>query len=183
MKRYFGLLLFISVSLFFTGCKKNTPAIDQLPPATQTGARTFGCLVNGKVFKPKGDLFTGPRLSCAYQYNNGGYSFQLHAKQDIGNGLLSIGVFTDSLPISQGVIIKLSEPDVKGKSYGLHGKYTPEGLGSLYYTQPGGTGELHITKFDETNRIVSGTFWFDAVNSNGEKVQVREGRFDMHYTL
>ncbi|MEJ7676395.1 MAG: hypothetical protein WKG06_00640 [Segetibacter sp.] len=46
-----------------------------------------------------------------------------------------------------------------------------------------GTGELHITKFDETNRIVSGTFWFDGVNTNSEKVQVREGRFDMPYTL
>ncbi|MEJ7676398.1 MAG: hypothetical protein WKG06_00655 [Segetibacter sp.] len=30
-------------------------------------------------------------------------------------------------------------------------------------------GELKITKLDETNRIVSGTFWFDAVNKNGEK--------------
>lgn len=183
MKLYVYLLLFISSSFFFAGCRKNKPAIDQLPPATQTGARTFGCLVDGKVFKPKGDLFSGPRLSCAYQYNNGGYSFQLKAKQDIGNGLLSIGIFTDSLPISQGVIIKLYEPFVKGKSFGLHGKYITGSSGSLYYSQPSGTGELHITKFDERNQIVSGTFWFDGVNDNGEKVLVREGRFDMPYTL
>jgi len=182
MKLYLCLLFFISLS-FLPGCKKNKPAINQLPPATQTGARTFGCLVNGKVFKPKGDLFSGPIQSCAYQYNNGGYSFQLKAKQDIGNGLLSIGIFTDSLPISQGEIIKLSEPDVKGKSYGLYGKYISGSSSSLYYSQPSGTGELHITKFDERNQIVSGTFWFDAVDSNGEKVEVREGRFDMPYTL
>lgn len=43
-------------------------------------------------------------------------------------------------------------------------------------------GELTITHLDEERQIVSGTFWFDAVNKQGEKVQVREGRFDMRYT-
>ena len=52
-----------------------------------------------------------------------------------------------------------------------------------YLTTSSIKGELKITKFDELNRIVSGTFWFDATNSDGEKVQVREGRFDMNYTL
>lgn len=182
MKQYLYLLIFISVS-FFPGCKKNKPAIDQLPLATQTGAETFGCLVDGKAFKPKGDPFGGPILSCAHQYINGSHSFQLHAKQDVDDDLLSIGIFSNGLAISQGMIIILYEPDVKGKGYGLHGKYTPEGLGSLYDTQSSGTGELHITRFDETKRIISGTFWFDGINDNGEKVQVREGRFDMHYTL
>ena len=29
--------------------------------------------------------------------------------------------------------------------------------------------------------IQSGTFWFDAVNEKGKKVEIREGRFDMHF--
>ena len=29
--------------------------------------------------------------------------------------------------------------------------------------------------------IVSGTFWFDAVNTAGETIQIRSGRFDMNY--
>ncbi|MEJ7676404.1 MAG: DUF6252 family protein [Segetibacter sp.] len=181
MKRYLYLLLFISIS-FFPGCKKNKPAIDQLPLATQTGAGTFGCLVDGKVFKPKGSPFAGPILSCAYQYINDGYSFQLKARQDIGDETLSVGLFTDSLAIAQGQTIKLFQNSV-GKAYGQIGKYKIGSSGSLYYTIPTGFGEIKITKFDETNRIVSGTFWFDAINSNSEKVQVREGRFDMHYTL
>jgi Family of unknown function (DUF6252) len=40
------------------------------------------------------------------------------------------------------------------------------------------TGELTITKFDEINKIASGTFWFNAENDKGEKVEVRDGRFD-----
>jgi hypothetical protein len=42
-------------------------------------------------------------------------------------------------------------------------------------------GELKITKIDVSKSIVSGTFWFDAVNSKGEKVEIREGRFDWNY--
>lgn len=179
MIRQIIILLISFATLFFFQCRKN----NQLPPETQTGANTFGCLVNGKVFKPKGSPFGGPILSCAYQNINGGYSFQLKAKQDLGDELLSIGLFTDSLPIAQGETIKLSQHHVSGKSYGLHGKY-PRGMnGMLYYTEPVGSGELHIIKFNKTNQIVSGTFWFDGVNTSGEKVQVREGRFDMKYTL
>jgi len=41
-------------------------------------------------------------------------------------------------------------------------------------------GELHIRHFDLEHQIVSGTFWFDAVDTlTGKVVQVREGRFDM----
>ncbi len=42
-------------------------------------------------------------------------------------------------------------------------------------------GELKINKLDEINQIVSGTFWFDALNEKGEKVEVREGRFDVKF--
>ncbi len=42
------------ISLFtFSQCKKNKNEEPQLPPETTTGANTFGCKVNGKVFVPK----------------------------------------------------------------------------------------------------------------------------------
>ncbi len=41
-------------------------------------------------------------------------------------------------------------------------------------------GELKITKLNTQQRIISGTFWFDAILS-GEKIEIREGRFDMRY--
>ncbi|CAN5220698.1 hypothetical protein BH23BAC2_BH23BAC2_12240 [soil metagenome] len=43
------------------------------------------------------------------------------------------------------------------------------------------SGEIKFTKFDDINGIVSGTFWFDAINEEGEVVEIREGRFDMKY--
>ncbi|MGI4884718.1 MAG: hypothetical protein ACRYFR_07130 [Janthinobacterium lividum] len=48
-------LLLLSLALLL-GCKKNEQApVDQLPPATQTGANTFGCLLNGQTWTPKGN--------------------------------------------------------------------------------------------------------------------------------
>ena len=45
-------------------------------------------------------------------------------------------------------------------------------------------GYLHITKFDFTNYIVSGTFEFDVVHpETGEIIEIREGRFDTKFGL
>lgn len=62
--------------------------------------------------------------------------------------------------------------------------YSPSVLEGIikYNTTQIHTGELKITKFDVSNSIISGTFWFDAVNEEGETVEIREGRFDMKFT-
>jgi len=50
-----------------------------------------------------------------------------------------------------------------------------------YETSPSLQGELRITKLDQVKRIIAGTFSFDAENKDGQKVEVREGRFDSTY--
>lgn len=179
----FALLLTVLLSFQCKKPKSDNPT-DQLPPETQTGAGTFGCLVNGEVFKPKGDLFSGQIKGCAYQYINGGYYFQLYANRDestpeqpVSKGV-SIG--SDSVTIQQGKVYKLGTL----KKGGIGGQYSIIAFTTItnFKTSDSLQGELHITRLDEAKQIVSGTFWFDAVNSNGEKVEVREGRFDMNYT-
>ena len=49
-----------------------------------------------------------------------------------------------------------------------------------FYTTNLLNGELKITKLNTQQRIISGTFWVDAILS-GEKIEIREGRFDMRY--
>ncbi len=86
MKYKFILLAsLLIICLTASECKKRKMPInpiDQLPSETQTSANTFGCLVNGKVFLPKGPSLS-PILQCAYQYLNTNYSkgyfFQLSA--------------------------------------------------------------------------------------------------------
>ena len=58
-------------------CKKNDPnPVDQLPPATQTGANTFGCLVNGQPWLPQGYNDTS-NYSISYDSGLNGGVFDL----------------------------------------------------------------------------------------------------------
>ena len=44
------VLFFITITI---SCINKDDPEDQLPPITQTGANTFGCIINGKVLIPK----------------------------------------------------------------------------------------------------------------------------------
>ncbi|QKG53326.1 hypothetical protein [Hymenobacter sp. BRD67] len=58
MIRYRLQLSLLTALLGLTQCQKSDPSLakpeDQLPPATQTGAGTFGCLFNGQPWTPQG---------------------------------------------------------------------------------------------------------------------------------
>ena len=173
-------LLFTSMN-----CKKsNVTPIDQLPAATQTGANTFGCLVNGQVFLPKGLNFGGPRLNASYIYSNTntlrGYFFNVSAIKNNGDkGAEGVSISSDSLAIKQGQKYVLKNSSNKGEIYGSYGT-SVNVISDDFNTQGNYQGEVYFSRFDEIKGIVSGTFWFDAVNSKGEKVEVREGRFDVY---
>jgi len=48
----------------------------------------------------------------------------------------------------------------------------------VYNTNSIQNGELKILFYDREKGIITGTFWFDAINNNGEIIKVTEGRFD-----
>lgn len=98
-----------------------------------------------------------------------------------GENLIGCSVFTSLIELEESIYI-LKNPDNNsivgaGAEYNIGG-----GLINSYNTTQVHKGELKITKFNPTNSIISGTFWFDAVNEEGEIVEIREGRFDMQYT-
>ncbi|MDP3665079.1 MAG: hypothetical protein Q8R50_00240 [Sediminibacterium sp.] len=181
------LIIAASFVLLISGCRKNKPVnpVDQLPPETQTGTNTFGCLVNGQVFKPGGASLSGGSLQCNYQLlpNNGYYFVLIGRYRNNNNGSgSSVGLYTDSLNLIEGAKFNL-KTRINGNPSASYSFYTSaislqsyETDGNLY------KGELWIKKLDTVNQIVSGTFWFDAVNTNGQKTKIREGRFDMRYT-
>jgi hypothetical protein len=184
------LLFFLSCVLLSSGCKKQKPVnpIDQLPAATQEGKNTFGCLVNGKVFLPKGSSL-GPILSSYYQYiyspSPQGYVFQVAARDNSHeDDRFSVVLLVDSIKLVSPTIIPLKK-SIKGNGGGAYYSSIFNGTAFLtkdFFTTNQTNGELTITKFDTNTQIVSGTFWFDAVNSNGDTIKVTEGRFDMKYT-
>lgn len=185
MKKTILLLFLICLS----GCDNNDDKpkpkteLEKLPPATQTGANTAGCLVNGVAFLPKG-YFPGGALFFFYQ---DGENFSLAIGERTMEGssdiIKNIGIasLNQNLHDNVGVIFPLTQREENSKygTYSINSEAPPSP--NFYSTNATVTGELVITYHNYNQAILSGTFWFDAINANGEKVEVREGRFDMHY--
>lgn len=189
MKKLFSILILIfSLSALVTSCiKRNIKPVNQLsllPPATQTGARTFGCLVNGQAFVPKNQsIYQGPRIQCNYEFLSGGYYFTVliaNVDSNNNNEAFSILLQTDSLSIQEGQKITLEEYFTSGKASGTYSIGTYPQI-PIYHTDNRHNGQLFISHLDLMKQIVSGTFYFTAINSAGDTVKVTDGRFDLVY--
>jgi hypothetical protein len=147
-----------------------------LPPITQNGAETFGCLVNGKVFVPKGG---GSYAGITKNYDGRLAIFALHTDK---NNLVdaSMGILT---PIIDKV-----------------GIYTFEVPNGLWYTASWnwyGTenkpieSKLIITKFERGEDKTQNTKWltisgtFEGVllpeKNSKDTLYVTQGRFDVKF--
>ena len=175
-----NLLLVLFTSFMIISCDKDENPqpinpVDQLPPATQTGKNTFGCLLDGKVFTP-GNV-SNP-VDCQYQLIEGDYYFGIDgARRFDSNNYIAIGLGTIKVQLIEGNTYSLLEQE-DGKANGAYFKDV-----STTYTSIINTGELKITKLDNVKQIISGTFWFDILDSQGIKHEIREGRFDMQFTM
>ena len=172
-KRTHALLL--AALLGLSQCKKKDVApANQLPPATQTGANTFGCLVNGQVWTPKGYNGTS-NYSVSYDaaYKNGTLSVGCY--RYIGNGpddYQIIGFYSDSLrgkgnfPLT---ILGHQEATFVDHTTGceLRGN-------SIHYRR----GTLTISRLDLQAGVISGTFAFTLYKPGCDSIRVTQGRFD-----
>lgn len=138
-----------------------------LPPITTTGAGTFGCKVNGKLWVSKRGRGIEPQW---WEYFNNhviihGYNddSQIFLNLEVGN-LSDTGMYTFY-------------------SSGLErqwGNYL-EGTNG-YWADTLRTGYLHILRLDLVNGIISGTFemdLYDKYHQHGnDTLHITEGRFD-----
>ena len=166
-------------------CDKDKHGPD-LPPITTTGANTFGCRINGKVWvpskRPKGDLpqieggivtrydSIGPEknwydlLIFAYREDLTGFQIFLRRINSIGQYQL---FFT---PSEFPSCVDCSN------SYGYY--YTSV---SDYKSLPIVESSVNLTQYDTINKIFSGNFSFVALNKNGgDSIFVTDGRFDIN---
>ncbi len=174
----YGIFLLLSPFLLTTSCSNDDDnsqdPISQLPPATTTGENTFGALLDGEPFIPRGGV--NP-LDCVYQLVNGERFFGLQGnKRNENFNLLSLSLSTNAKEIEQGRTYPLIE-EADGNATGIYGI-----RGDLYFTNAVQTGEMTITRLDMNAQIVSGTFFFDVIDEEGNLRQIREGRFDMRFT-
>ncbi len=180
------LLTLLLITILFS-CKKDdddqTP-IEQLPAATQVGANTAGCLVNGQVFLPKGSSQFGPTLSCFYQQLEDGYHFGLAITEKGSNENRTVNISLNPEELLEGNTYSLTSIIIGEFNY--ISNFAEFRISSntnatiRYITTDNYIGELTVNRLDTQQRIISGTFWFNAKRAE-EIIEVREGRFDMRY--
>ena len=175
MKKAILGLFFISLLL---SCKKKE--IKELPPATQTGANTFGLKINGENWVPQGfagipdsDLLKARLLGTMLVITAQNFAsspteteFEMKIYNVTGTGTYLMNTNT-------------SYPNGP-TSYGYHVKRRLTPLDE-WITSAAQTGSITITKLDTTAGIVSGTFQFNAENDIDatKTIAVTEGRFDI----
>ena len=190
-------VLLLSALLGLSQCSVTdgpSPA-DTLPPATQTGAGTAGCIMDGQPWNAY--------VSVGFMYP---IVLGVYASRDASPGpgphRLSLSFqksVDDHTATNNDTLIAMELPDVAHPGLYVFDQ-NPTNLGfigvigtpayvifadrhtlpkQVLYTGPTATGRLVVTRFDLTAHVVSGTFEFTARNAqSGRTVLVTEGRFD-----
>ena len=181
----YSIILF--TLFFFFSCSSNS---NKLTEINNDGTGGVSCKVDGEILRPK---VSGLGLTSNY--------FKIGFNGDttyFAVGLLNINATNERFrsikvqvydvafenPITfeklslQGNVYQLGDygdPSDYGQ-FKTFGKY--EDNEKLFTTSEIINGEITITHHDIKNFVISGTFWFDAINENGEIIEIREGRFD-----
>jgi hypothetical protein len=178
MKPPFLIIAGCLILSFFNSCNKD------LPPATTTGANTFGCLINGQIFSPKISSLTGLRpINCGLSSLNDTLIFSVYGTREYETGnVLTIGFEFIGVNPQQGDTYNL-----RSIKYGEGGGFYKSLAfsGNEYFTTSDTTttGQLTLTRFDLTNRIASGNFSFNVIDSTtSDTIKITEGRFDSQFT-
>jgi len=176
------LIFSVAILTLVFSCQKK---VDELPPATQTGANTFGVKVNGELWVPSSSILPGAsKLEARYLPNHGliinarnlassptESEFEIYLQNLDGTGTYQLNSSTALYPSMSA-----------SYAYYVLRKINPI---NEWMTSPQYTGVVNITLNDTINHIVSGTFEFTALNQSGpaDVLHVTEGRFDVKPTF
>lgn len=194
MKTLIYTLSFITLIACNKDDNTETPQ-DQLPPITQTGANTAGCIINGKVLIPKNgsQAIGGPPI---YGLNLvGGNNFN---EPIIGDDYWQLEIANKRDQNSAGIVLW-----IKDMQQGIGNYPINQSNGELYIDGPNNnqiiagikengdqktywsgnnSGTITITRFDYLNGIYSGIFSFTLYNKDNptETITITDGRFDIN---
>ncbi|MCX8492429.1 MAG: hypothetical protein ORN54_15335 [Cyclobacteriaceae bacterium] len=174
------LLLNVSIlaliSLHFSGCdlfgKKEEPKpkteLEKLPPITQEGKNTFGCLVNGKAW------IAPTQTDAAGFYQLG----TLQVSGSFNEPSRSLGIVLNSSSVLNTGRFELVNFPV---SYCRAIIEINNTSGCFYEPENTLAGFVEIKLLDTRKYIVSGIFEFTTLTKVCDTLKVTNGRFDIKY--
>jgi hypothetical protein len=158
MKKFFYPMMLIAFTLLLTNCKK-TEDDEQKKQSVFGADGTWTATLNGITHE-------GAFSSCTYQDNS---LILMSLTGESGN---------DGEKISLSFNDPANKPIKQGTTYSFRGVYTKDGV--TYLTEAPDFGTVTLTKFDETNNLMSGTYSFKGrknLNSDVDAVTVTNGQF------
>jgi hypothetical protein len=179
------LLVPVALFLGLSSCKKDPSPLEQLPAATQDGNNTAGWLLDGRAWVPASSTISiGPPVSGSWQKTKGGHSLSVSFSQFSLEEDWGAGFFLPNIR-QPGTFVLHQAPAITGgrfaASYGQYYHLRP-GPRLSYYTDTDAPGQLIITRFDTVQNIVSGTFQMTPrLDGGGSTVELKQGRFDVHF--
>jgi hypothetical protein len=185
MKTQLFKTVFFLTALFCIHCSDNETPQDQLPPITQTGANTFGAVINGEIFIPKD--------KTGYYAPGGGRPKGLNISS--GDGIITkdyyaitavnyIDIYIPedrpqqkeyAFQISPGVSSSLETPDITHSFCYIN---------DIKYISYENSGNINFQKVDFNQEICVGIFSLKLKNENNENdiIEITNGQFDLKCT-
>jgi hypothetical protein len=168
---------FIIITAVLFSCKKE---VTELPPATQSGANTFGCKIDGQFWVPAGFgiVPTAPKLEARIAggdlYINARNFSSSPTESEFEFYIKDLTVHGNGNYVLNAVATYPTDHS-SSYVYYVHRQITPD---NEWITS---SGTVTITKIDSVNHFVSGTFEFQAVSlyNAAQTINVTEGRFDV----
>ena len=167
MKTKSVLFILLTFLILLTSCEEKEKVWTELPPATETGANTIGCMVDGQLWATEKlpGYTLRPRMMATYTvYKTDSVVLEYYAESKDKSG---IG-FTVINP-------KAGANDIYYLGCSFSSISFCDGLTALNISG------LDITKLDIENHILSGTFNFQVhcSNDSSKKANLTDGRFDV----
>jgi hypothetical protein len=175
-------LVFIALTcvlLVQSSCLKDeeplTP-LEQLPDITMEGLNTFGCLINGELFKP--NYIVGnpnPQIPLNFSYHEESGKLDLLATMrgpDFFKEIWISAIFS-----GVGMHDILPDPNIN-RNYSADAK-----TACIHKQITAHQDRLLITHLDKENNIIAAEFSFEVVNEScpQDTFRITHGRFDIKY--
>ena len=186
MKTIFLKITFLLYIGLLINCTSSNDPEDELPAITQTGANTFGAIVEGNVFVPKD--------KTGYYAPGGGRPRGLNISS--GDGIVTKNYYAISTANYINIYIYLYIPEDRPEQKEYTFKSSP-GVGSgldtpnfphvfcyindRKYISYENSGTINFQKIDFNQEVCAGVFSGKLKNENNptDIIEITEGRFDL----
>ena len=175
----FRLIYFFITALLVSSCVKE---ITELPPATQSGANTFGCKIDGAFWVPAGFgiIPTAPKLEARMLPDNTLIINARNFSRSPTETEFEFIIKNVTAPGEYLLNVNTGHPNL-GASYAYYVRRRLTPLNE-WITTSQFSGKVTITKTEmSSNGITSGLFEFYAKGliDTSQVIHITEGRFDL----